>query len=545
MFAATFLSHESGESGLYQERKLCMEGMNLRLIMKTARSATFELNDGGIYKTVDTYRLFMNHEECKLTDTVITSVYDLKPDTEYVLEVQNKESEVVGSLTFRTDEEFVTINVKELGAAGDGVSDDTGFIQAAIMACPPKSRVLIPKGKYSITSIFLKSGINLEIAKDAELLAQTDRNRFAKFPGMIESYDEQDEYNLGTWEGNPLPMFAGIITGIGVSDVKVYGEGTINGCASHDNWWHNEKVMVGAFRPRMLFLNRCERIQVQGLTICNSPAWNIHPYFSNDLIFSNLNIQNPQKSPNTDGLDPESCKNVEILGVHFSLGDDCIAVKSGKVYMGKKYKTPSENIHVYQCLMENGHGAVTVGSEIGAGVRSMVVEKCRFSHTDRGLRIKTRRGRGKDSILDEIVFRDIEMDHVMTPFTANAFYFCDPDGRTEYVQSRNVYPVDDNTPEMRRFLFENIHAVNCHVAAAFFEGLPEQKIEKIEMRNCSISFADEAKTDVPIMSNGVDACSKKGIHATNVKQLILDRVVIEGNVGEPIELDGVDEVLRS
>lgn len=519
--------------------------MDIRLIMKTARSATVELNDGGVYKTIEAYRLFLNHTECKLTDTVITSIFDLKPDTEYVLDVQNKEDKVVGSLSFKTDEEFVTINVKELGAAGDGVSDDTGFIQAAIMACPPKSRVLIPKGKYSITSIFLKSDINLEIAKGAELLAQTDRNRFAKFPGMIESYDEQDEYNLGTWEGNPLPMFAGIITGISVSDVKIYGEGTVNGCASHDNWWHNEKVMVGAFRPRMLFLNRCERIQVLGLTICNSPAWNIHPYFSNDLIFCNLNIQNPQKSPNTDGLDPESCKNVEILGVHFSLGDDCIAVKSGKVYMGKKYKTPSENIHVYQCLMENGHGAVTVGSEIGAGVRSMVVEKCRFSHTDRGLRIKTRRGRGKDSILDEIVFRDIEMDHVMTPFTANAFYFCDPDGRTEYVQSRDVYPVSDETPEMRHFLFENIHAVNCHVAAMFFEGLPEQKIEKIEMRNCSISFADEAKTDVPIMSNGVDACSKKGIHATNVRQLILDNVVIEGNVGEPIELEGVDEVVRS
>ena len=518
--------------------------MNIRLIMKTARSATFEFEDGGIYETVETYRLFVNHAECKLINTVIASIYDLKPDTEYLLEVQNEAGEAAGSLSFRTDEEFVTINVKELGAAGDGISDDTGFIQAAIMACPPRSRVLIPKGKYRITSIFLKNGINLEIAKGAELLAQTDRNRFAKFPGMIESYDEQDEYNLGTWEGNPLPMFAGIITGIGVSDVKVYGEGTINGCASHDNWWHNEKVMVGAFRPRMLFLNHCERVQVQGLTFCDSPAWVIHPYFSNEMIFANLNIQNPQKSPNTDGLDPESCRNVEILGVHFSLGDDCIAVKSGKVYMGKKYKTPSENIHVYQCLMENGHGAVTVGSEIGAGVRNMVVEKCRFSHTDRGLRIKTRRGRGKDSILDEIIFRDIEMDHVMTPFTANAFYFCDPDGRTEYVQSREAYPVDENTPEMRHFLFENIHAVNCHVAAAFFEGLPEQKIEKIEMRNCSISFAKEAKSDVPIMSNGVEACSKKGIHAVNVRQLILDRVVIEGNVGEPIELEGVDQVKK-
>ncbi|MCH5255645.1 MAG: glycoside hydrolase family 28 protein [Lachnospiraceae bacterium] len=515
--------------------------MDIRLIMKTSRSVTVELDDGGTYETFEKYRLFLNHEECMLTGTVITSIYDLKPGTEYLLEVRSIDGTNAGSINFKTEEEFVTINVKELGAVGDGVSDDTGFIQAAIMACPPKSRVLIPKGKYKITSIFLKSGINLEIAKGAELLAETDRNRFAKFPGLIESYDETEEYNLGTWEGNPLPMFASIITGIGVSDVKIYGEGIVNGCASTDNWWNNPKVMVGAFRPRMLFLNHCDRIQVQGVTFCNSPAWTIHPYFSNELMFANVKVQNPQNSPNTDGLDPESCRDVKILGVLFSLGDDCIAVKSGKIYMGKKYRIPSENIHICHCLMEKGHGAVTVGSEIGAGVRNMTVEKCRFSHTDRGLRIKTRRGRGKDSVLDNITFKNIDMDHVMTPFTANAFYFCDPDGHSEYVQSREEYPVDDNTPEMGHFLFEDIHADNCHVAAAYFDGLPERKIEEIKMKNCSISFADEAVTNVPIMANGVDACSKKGIHATNVKRLILDNVIIRGNVGDDLELDGVDK----
>ena len=39
--------------------------------------------------------------------------------------------------------------------------------------------------------------------------ADTDRTRFPVFQGMIQSYDEQGEYNLGTWEGNPLPMFTG------------------------------------------------------------------------------------------------------------------------------------------------------------------------------------------------------------------------------------------------------------------------------------------------------------------------------------------------
>lgn len=516
--------------------------MDIRLIMKTAHSASFEIDDGGIYDTKQSYLLTVNGKRYKTVDTVITSIYDLEPDTEYTVQVQDSTGETVGRTLFRTEEEFITINVRELGAAGDGIQDDTGFIQAAIMACPPKSRVLIPPGSYRITSLFLKSGLNLELAKGAELKAETDRERYVKFPGVIKNAAGTEEYHLGTWEGEPLPMFAGILTGIHVSDVNLYGEGEINGCANHQNWWFQEKVMRGAYRPRMLFLNHCDHIRVQGLSFHDSPAWVIHPFFSNDLLFCNLYIENPQVSPNTDGIDPESCRNVEILGVHFSLGDDCIAVKSGKIYMGKTYKTPSENIHICQCLMENGHGAVTVGSEIGAGVKEMLAEKCRFSHTDRGLRIKTRRGRGEDSVLDGIVFRDIEMDHVMTPFTANAFYECDPDGKTDYVQCREALPADERTPYLGSFSFENIHAENCHVAAAWFVGLPERKIRRLQLKNCQISFAQEARSGVPVMAVGVKACSKKGIHAENVEQLVLESVLLKGQEGDPVEAVGVEEI---
>lgn len=110
----------------------------------------------------------------------------------------------MANVSFHTDYEFVTLNVRDFGAKGDGETDDTRFIQAAILACPKDSRVLIPKGCYRITSLFLKSNVNIEVAKGAELLAFTDRNLFPKFPALIESYDETDEYNLGTWEGNPV-----------------------------------------------------------------------------------------------------------------------------------------------------------------------------------------------------------------------------------------------------------------------------------------------------------------------------------------------------
>ncbi len=192
--------------------------------------------------------------------------------------------------------------------------------------------------------------------------------------------------------------------------------------------------------------------------------------------------------------------------------------------------------------MENGHGAVTVGSEMAGGVIDMTVEDCDFSHTDRGLRIKTRRGRGKDAILDGITFRRIDMDNVMTPFTANAFYFCDPDGKTEYVQTRDKLPVDDRTPDLRRFVFEDINAKNCHVAAFWFDGLPEKKIEEIVLKNISVTYSSEPAKGQPIMSSGVDECSKKGIFIRNVRRLVMENVSVEGQDGEKTIFEGIDEI---
>lgn len=517
--------------------------MDIILVMHTARSAVLEIRDGGRYTTKHAYRIVLNGKAYGMTQRCITSLFGLKPETKYQVELYDGEKKA-GTVVFQTDYEFVTLDVTQFGAVGDGEHDDTHFIQAAIMACPPDSRVYIPAGTYRITSLFLKSHINIELAKGAELKAETERKKFPVFPGMIQSYDETDEFNLGTWEGNPLTMFSGIICGINVEDVVLYGEGTINGNASWENWWKNPKKMDIAFRPRLFFLSDSQNVTLQGIQFCNSPSWTLHPYFSNQLRFLDLTVENPSDSPNTDGLDPESCKDVEILGVRFSLGDDCIAVKSGKIYMGRKHKTPSENIHIRQCLMENGHGAVTLGSEMAGGVVNLTVEDCIFRHTDRGLRIKTRRGRGKDAVLNQIVFSNLTLDHVMTPLVINSFYFCDPDGKTNYVQSREPYPVDERTPSIRKLIFENMECTNCHVAAAYFDGLPEQKIQEIMMRNISISYAEHAKCDVPAMSEGVEKSSKRGLFARNVSKLILENVKISGQKGEAFEMIGVDELIE-
>ena len=458
-------STEQPEIVTFQEDSTLVESLSADVIFKTARSIVLELKDKGRYTSESEHKVYINGVLAEQSNKIIISLYGLLPDTDYAVKVVLGK-EASKTFTVHTEQEFVTLNVKEFGAKGDGVTDDTLFLQCAVNACPKHGRVLIPEGTYKVTTLFLKSDLILELDKGAVLLAETDRTKLAVLPGRIESSDETKEYNLGTWEGNPLDCFAGIITGLNVSNVIITGQGTIDGCASKENWWNEPKLRKIAWRPRLVFLNHCTNVVLHGVTLKNSPAWNVHPYFSDNLRFIDLSILNPADSPNTDGLDPESCSNVEIVGVYFSLGDDCIAIKSGKIYMGAKYKKPSENLLIRQCCMRDGHGSITIGSEMAGGVRNLTVKDCKFLHTDRGLRIKTRRGRGKDAVIDGVLFENIEMDHVMTPVVINAFYFCDPDGHSEYVQSKKEYPVDERTPYLGEMSFCHIKAENCHAAAA-------------------------------------------------------------------------------
>jgi polygalacturonase len=476
------------------------------------------------------------------SNNVITSLYNLKPNTEYVIEaVYNGDK--IPALTVTTDWEFVTLNVKDFGAYGDGEHDDTNAIQATIMSCPRNSRILVPAGVFKISSIFLKSDITIELAKDAVLSAFTERSKFPILPGVIENYDENDEYNIGSNGGNPLDVFSSIVTGINVENVVISGEGTIDGCSTFENWWKNPKIINIAGRPKLFFINHCENVILQGITVKNSPSWTLHPYFSKHLKFIDVKIKNPADSPNTDGLNPESCDDVLVLGVYISVGDDCIAIKSGKIYMGRKKKTPTSNMIVRQCCMRDGHGAVTIGSENAAGIKDVHIRDCIFLNTDRGLRVKTRRGRGRLSVLDDISFENIDMDNVMTPIVVNSFYFCDADGRTDYVASKEALPIDDRTPSIKRLLFKNINAKNCHVAGAYMYGLPESKIEQVTFDNVNISYAENAKAGIAAMMIGCEEASKKGIIVNNINELILKNVTVEGCDGEVIVDGNINKII--
>ena len=128
--------------------------MDIKLVCHTARNAVIEIADGGRYFTKKPYRVLVHGEEIFTTEKTVNSLYGLKPDENYRVEVIDGE-EKSGETVFRTDYEFVTLDVRRFGAKGDGVQDDTPFLQAAILACPENSRVLIPAGTYRISSLFL------------------------------------------------------------------------------------------------------------------------------------------------------------------------------------------------------------------------------------------------------------------------------------------------------------------------------------------------------------------------------------------------------
>ncbi len=512
----------------------------IKTIFTSSTSACFEWQNDNPYYTGEEYDIFLDGAQVYSGNTNVFSLFDLVPGKKYVLTSPSLE----GELEFTTENECAVFNVRDFGARGDGTADDTIAIQTAINCLPKGTRLYFPEGRYIIAPLCLKSHITLDISEGATLVGINDKSRYPVIPGLVCDMAGRNEYVFGTWEGNAVPMHQGLLFAEHAEDITIVGRGTVDGNAEATGWWIDVKNQPYG-RPRLMFFNRCEAIRVHGIHACNSASWQMHPFFSRDIKFLDMFISAPKDSPNTDAIDPEACDLVDIIGCRFSVGDDCIAIKSGKIELAQKFETPANRHTIRNCFMDFGHGAVTLGSEMAGGVKNLTVNRCFFNRTDRGLRIKTRRGRGKLAIIDGVVFENIKMQGVITPIVMNMWYnCCDPDRNSEYVWSRDHLPIDDRTPYLGRFTFKNMICEDCEAAACYCDGLPERPIEEIKLENIKFTFSENAKPALPAMREFMEPFCRKGMYFDNVKKLIISDVSMDGVIGDELIINHIGELIK-
>ncbi len=383
------------------------------------------------------------------------------------------------------------INIIDKGADPFGKEKCTKIINASIdsLSSIGGGEIYFPSGTYLTGPIELKSHITINISEGAVLKFSDD---FDDYLPMVPS----------RWEGVRVKTFKSAISAYDATDITIKGRGLIDG--NGKKWWNSwqkgkdgsktnskwEKIFnennqdviknnsyiqkMGSFlRPPLLMPYECTNVRVEGVTFKNPAFWTIMPVFSENVTIDGITIINPEDSPNTDGIDPSSCKNVHISNTHISVGDDCIVIKSGRDADGREAGVATENITITNCTMLDGHGGVVIGSEMSGGVKRVTITNCVFKGTDRGIRIKTMRGRGgsvEDICVSNIVMYDIMREGIMI----NMHYHETPDE-----------PVSERTPAIKNISISNIRINKAKQAIAIF-GLKEMFAENISINNLNV-----------------------------------------------------------
>ncbi len=411
----------------------------------------------------------------------------------------------------------LSFNVVEFGAVGDGKTLCTAAIQKAVDACALAGggRVVFPAGRFLTGPIFLKTNVHVEVPAGTTLLGITD---FKSVPTIA-----------GRWEGIDRTVYASLFTGLDLENISITGRGILDG--QGEAWWQAFRVVsemrrkAGLVdrepenppgsplqwpRPRMINLYRCRNVLISGLTVLNSPAWNSHPVLCDNIVIDQVTINSPGDAPNTDGIDPDSCRNMRISNCYISVGDDCITLKSGYKFQKTGKNIPSENIVITNCVFARGHGAVGIGSETSGGVRDVTVSNCVCEGTDRGLRFKTARSRG--NVVENFRASNFVMRGVGDAISVTMLYNAsDP---------RTAQPVDEGTPTFRNFHLSDIVATDVK-RAALIEGLPEMPIQGLSVNNFVVNGA------------GI------GITCSNVSGMIFDNIQVRAAKGAALEASNV------
>lgn len=381
----------------------------------------------------------------------------------------------------KRETEFVNENKVVYADADNKESKDT--IQKAIDRCPEKGTVVVGEGEWESGPLHLKSNMTLYLEKNCTI------NFSCKFEDYLPPV-------FTRWEGVECYNYSPLIYANECENIAIKGHGILNGNGQY--WWswkklqqqaadrlchaESDKITVkkrvfasekDALRPSFIQMINCKNILLEDFTIKNGPQWTIHPVYCENVIGRNLSIET--EGPNTDGFNPDSCNNVLIENCHFATGDDCIAVNSGLNEDGWRVSRPCSNVEIRNCLFEEGHAAIAIGSGMSGGIDEIWAHDCVVKKGERGIRIKSMRGRG--GYVKNIKFENIDIEST----------------REEAIQvsmnygSSTAVPVSDKAPEFSDILFKNISVGNSQKGIEL-KGLPESILERVVMEN--VKYAD-------------------------------------------------------
>ena len=369
-------------------------------------------------------------------------------------------------------------DVRALGAKGDGTTLDTAAIQQALDACRDAGGgvVKFPPGIYLSQPLTVGTRTTVEIEAGATLLATTNQSDFMKTPG---------DWLAATSSSEFIPF----IGGKKLADVTFTGGGVIDGNGSV--WWgeaEKARRKVSGYtlpRPNLIVIEHCKNLRVENITLQNSPKFHLVPTECEDVVISNVTILAPEGAANTDAIDPSACKNVLITKCRIDVGDDNVAIKSGKKVAGREFA--SEDIMVSDCTFLHGHG-MSIGSETAGGVHNVTVKNCTFENTENGIRIKSDVKRG--GLVENISYSDLTMSNVAPAITFTCYYMNNSAGDAgRGAAPANAAPVaGEKIPVYRNIRVTNLKAT-CQKSAGVILGLPENCISNVVFENVQISAA--------------------------------------------------------
>jgi len=280
-------------------------------------------------------------------------------------------------------------SITDYGAINDSTAVQTAAIQKTIDEAYKNGGgvVVIPKGTFMSGALFFKANTHLHVTEGATLKGSDNINDYPKMPSRI--------------EGQSIEYFTALVNAYGVNGFTITGKGTIdgNGLKYWEAFWQRRKenpqcTNLEVSRPRLVFIWKCDNVQVQDVKLHNSGFWTSHYYQCNNVKILDVHIFSPHepvKAPSTDAIDIDVCTNMLIKGCYMSVNDDAIALKGGKGPWADKDLSNggNENIIIEDCEFGFCHAALTSGSE-AIHNKNILMRNCTVNDAKRLLWLKMR-----------------------------------------------------------------------------------------------------------------------------------------------------------